>query len=52
MRDSITATGTFVLAITPDPGALTAFVEQVAPLVRERVGERRAWSSTPLTEGR
>ena len=33
---------TFVLAAPPDPPTLTAFAEDVAPLVRERVAERRA----------
>jgi alkanesulfonate monooxygenase SsuD/methylene tetrahydromethanopterin reductase-like flavin-dependent oxidoreductase (luciferase family) len=34
--------GTFVLAAPPDPDALTTFIEDVAPNVRERVAERRA----------
>ena len=34
--------GTFVLAAPPDPEALTTFIEEVAPKVRERVAERRA----------
>ena len=38
---------TFVLAIPPDPCTLTAFIEGVAPTVRERVAEQRASSSTP-----
>jgi alkanesulfonate monooxygenase SsuD/methylene tetrahydromethanopterin reductase-like flavin-dependent oxidoreductase (luciferase family) len=33
---------TFVLAAPPDPQALATFVEEVAPVVRERVAERRA----------
>ena len=34
--------GTFVLAAPPDPDALTTFIEDVAPNVRERVAEQRA----------
>ncbi len=34
--------GTFVLVASPDPHALTTFIEDVAPTVRERVGEQRA----------
>jgi alkanesulfonate monooxygenase SsuD/methylene tetrahydromethanopterin reductase-like flavin-dependent oxidoreductase (luciferase family) len=37
---------TFVLAADPDPPTLEAFVEDVAPKIRERVAERRASSST------
>jgi alkanesulfonate monooxygenase SsuD/methylene tetrahydromethanopterin reductase-like flavin-dependent oxidoreductase (luciferase family) len=37
--------GTFVLAAPPDPETLATFVEEVAPVVRERVAERRG--STP-----
>ena len=33
---------TFVLAAPPDPDALTTFIEDVAPSVRERVAEQRA----------
>jgi hypothetical protein len=36
--------GTFVLAVPPDPDALTTFIEDVAPEVRARVAEQRAWS--------
>jgi alkanesulfonate monooxygenase SsuD/methylene tetrahydromethanopterin reductase-like flavin-dependent oxidoreductase (luciferase family) len=34
--------GTFVLAVPPDPDALTTFIEGVAPQVRERVAQQRA----------
>ncbi len=34
--------GTFVLAAEPAPEALTTFIDDVAPQVRERVAERRA----------
>src|SRR5712692_10194535 len=37
--------GTFVLATPPDPDTLTAFIEDVAPKVRERVAELRASAS-------
>jgi alkanesulfonate monooxygenase SsuD/methylene tetrahydromethanopterin reductase-like flavin-dependent oxidoreductase (luciferase family) len=40
---------TFVLAASPDPPTLTAFIEDVAPMVRDRVAERRA--STPERPG-
>jgi alkanesulfonate monooxygenase SsuD/methylene tetrahydromethanopterin reductase-like flavin-dependent oxidoreductase (luciferase family) len=36
--------GTFVLATPPDPYTLSTFIEDVAPGVRERVGEERASS--------
>jgi alkanesulfonate monooxygenase SsuD/methylene tetrahydromethanopterin reductase-like flavin-dependent oxidoreductase (luciferase family) len=36
--------GTFVLAVPPDPDALTTFIEDVAPEVRVRVAEQRASS--------
>jgi alkanesulfonate monooxygenase SsuD/methylene tetrahydromethanopterin reductase-like flavin-dependent oxidoreductase (luciferase family) len=36
---------TFLLAAPPDPYTLTAFIEDVAPMVRERVAEQRATSS-------
>ena len=39
--------GTFVLVAPPDPDALTTFIEDVAPTVRERVGERRAAQEGP-----
>jgi alkanesulfonate monooxygenase SsuD/methylene tetrahydromethanopterin reductase-like flavin-dependent oxidoreductase (luciferase family) len=38
---------TFVLAAPPDPHALTSFIEDVAPTVRERVAERRGSSPQP-----
>jgi alkanesulfonate monooxygenase SsuD/methylene tetrahydromethanopterin reductase-like flavin-dependent oxidoreductase (luciferase family) len=40
---------TFVLVAPPDPHTLSAFIEDVAPRVRDRVAERRAssLSSTP-----
>ena len=34
--------GTFVLALPPDGEALTTFIEDVAPTVRDRVAEQRA----------
>jgi alkanesulfonate monooxygenase SsuD/methylene tetrahydromethanopterin reductase-like flavin-dependent oxidoreductase (luciferase family) len=34
--------GTFLFVAPPDPHALTAFIEEVAPRVRQRVAERRA----------
>lgn len=34
--------GTFVLVAPPDPQTLAAFIEEVAPGVRDRVGEQRA----------
>ena len=40
---------TFMLAAPPDPQALTAFIQDVAPLVRERVAERRASSPKRTT---
>ena len=40
---------TFVLATPPDPDTLAAFIEDVAPQVRERVAERRASSHVPAT---
>jgi alkanesulfonate monooxygenase SsuD/methylene tetrahydromethanopterin reductase-like flavin-dependent oxidoreductase (luciferase family) len=39
--------GTFVLAVPPDPDALTTFIEDVAPNVRERVSEQRAERPRP-----
>ena len=39
--------GTFVLATPPDPHTLAAFIEDVAPRVRELVAERRASSFVP-----
>ena len=39
--------GTFVLVAPPDPKTLTTFIEDVAPTVRERVGERRAPPEAP-----
>ena len=36
---------TFVLAAPPDPRTLTEFIQDVAPIVRERVAERRTRSS-------
>ena len=39
--------GTFVLVAPPDPDALTTFIEDVAPTVRDRVGERRAAQEGP-----
>ena len=39
--------GTFVLATPPDPHTLATYVEEVAPRVRERVAERRAFSPVP-----
>ena len=33
---------TFMLAAPPDPDTLTAFIEDVAPMVRDRVAEQRA----------
>jgi alkanesulfonate monooxygenase SsuD/methylene tetrahydromethanopterin reductase-like flavin-dependent oxidoreductase (luciferase family) len=33
---------TFMLAAPPDPDTLTAFIQDVAPLVRDRVAEQRA----------
>lgn len=33
--------GSFVLATDPEPRALTTFIEEIAPKVRERVAERR-----------
>jgi hypothetical protein len=38
--------GTFVLAAEPERSALTTFIEDVAPRVRERVAEQRALSPT------
>jgi alkanesulfonate monooxygenase SsuD/methylene tetrahydromethanopterin reductase-like flavin-dependent oxidoreductase (luciferase family) len=40
---------TFVLAAPPDPPTLASFIEDVAPIVRDRVAERRA--STPERPG-
>jgi alkanesulfonate monooxygenase SsuD/methylene tetrahydromethanopterin reductase-like flavin-dependent oxidoreductase (luciferase family) len=34
--------GTFVLAVPPDPSTLATFVEEVAPLVRDRIAQGRA----------
>jgi len=39
--------GTFVLVAPPDLDTLTTFIEDVAPTVRERVGERRATQEGP-----
>jgi alkanesulfonate monooxygenase SsuD/methylene tetrahydromethanopterin reductase-like flavin-dependent oxidoreductase (luciferase family) len=43
--------GTFALIAPPDPDTLHAFIEQVAPRVRERVGAGRAQASSGGTPG-
>ena len=42
--------GTFVLVAPPDPDTLTTFIEEVAPVVRERVGAARAGTAPVVAE--